>query len=321
MNKQINLQRVGRYWELIIASNRQTSALTNNQQIYTWQFTAMTVNCQVLLVASDSAHANKVARDVQLQTQALEKKYNFYQQDSWLNQAVNNRSLSQVHLDAESLAIFTRVRELSQASQGIFDIGIGTIKKAARKFPQLSKQALFSKYQQALGLKSWQINGNFLQFNHSDTQFDLGGVVKEYSVDLAMALCKKQGISAGLINFGGDIISWGSKPDNSAFRVAIQHPKQVAKICGSISLAEQALASSGHYHRQCSYGNTQDSHIVAKQGIAQQVLSVSVLSQSVLTSGIFSTALSIKPSLVNSVYAQQHLKAIFIDEIHKTLTF
>ena len=284
----------------------------------------MTVNCQLLLVANDIEHANKVASAVQKQTLALEKKYNFYQADSWLNKAVNNRALSQVHLEPESLAIFTRVRELSQASQGIFDICVGTIKKAATQRPQLTRSQLFAQYQDAMGLASWQISGNFLQFNNSNTQFDLGGVVKEYSVDLAMALCKKQGITAGLINFGGDIISWGRKPDNSAFRVAIQHPKVVDKICGSISLSDQALASSGHYHRQFNYGAEQGSHIIAGQDVAQQVLAVSVLSQSVLTSGVFSTALSIEPKLVNSRYAQEHIKAIFIDEtmnFHQDIEF
>lgn len=298
--------------------------LSEQKQIYSWQFCAMTVNCQLLLVANDKKHADKVARDVQKQTLALEQKYNFYQPDSWLNKVVNNRGLSQVHLAPDSLAIFTRVRELSQASQGIFDICVGTIKKAAVQMPQLTKSQLFEKYQSAMGLASWQISGNFLQFNDSNTQFDLGGVVKEYSVDLAMALCKKQGITAGLINFGGDIISWGSKPDNCDFRVAIQHPKVADKICGSISLSDQALASSGHYHRTFSFGCEQSSHILAGQGVAQQVLAVSVLSQSVLTSGVFSTALSIEPNLLKGSYAQQHIKAIFIDEgmnFHQDIEF
>lgn len=284
----------------------------------------MTVNCQLLLVAENLEHANNVAKAVQKQTLALEKKYNFYQQNSWLNQVVNNRALSQVHLEPDSLAIFTRVRELSQASQGIFDICVGTIKKAAMKTPQKTQAQLFEKYQCAMGLSSWQVTGNFLEFNDSNTQFDLGGVVKEYSVDLAMALCKKQGINAGLINFGGDVISWGSKPDNSSFRVAIQHPKMANKICGNIALSDQALASSGHYHRQFTYGSEQGSHILAAQGVAQQVLSVSVLSQSVLTSGIFSTALSIDPNLLKGHFAQQHIKAIFIDEamnIHQDTEF
>lgn len=293
-------------------------------RIYNWQFCAMTVNCQLLLVADDLKHANNVAREVQAQTLALSQKYNFYQHDSWLNKEVNNRALSHVHLDPESLAIFTRVRELSKATQGAFDICVGTIKKLAVKTPQLTRAKLFEKNQHAMGLACWKIKDNFLQFNESATQFDLGGVVKEYSVDLAMALCKKQGITAGLINFGGDIISWGSKPDNTAFRVAIQHPTVVDKVCGSIVLSNKALASSGHYHRQFNYGAEQGSHILAGQGVAQQVLSVSVLSQSVLTSGIFSTALTINPSLLTSHFAQQHIKAIFIDEamrFHQDIEF
>lgn len=287
---------------------------SDQARIYSRQFCAMTVNCELLLVADNAEHVNEVAERVQAQTLALEHKYNFYQQSSWLNREVNNRALSQVHLEPESLAILTRVRELSKATQGTFDICVGTIKKMALQMPQLTKSQLFKKYQRAMGLDSWAISGNFLHFNDSNTQFDLGGVVKEYSVDLAMALCKKKGISAGLINFGGDIISWGSKPDNSVFRVAIQHPKVADNICGSIALSDQALASSGHYHRQFNYGKERGSHILSEQGIAQQVLSVSVLSKSVLTSGIFSTALSIKPSLLNGSFAQQNIKAIFIDD-------
>ncbi|SFC74676.1 FAD:protein FMN transferase [Pseudoalteromonas denitrificans] len=272
----------------------------------------MTVNCQLMLIGEDQKVLIDAASAIELQTLALEKKYNFYAKNSWLNYHINNRGLSQVVLDTQSAAVFSCVRELSVATQGLFDITTGTLKRAAQSNKLQSLDLLFEKYQHAIGLDSWSINGPILTFKSPETQFDLGGVIKEYAVDQAMTLCRKLDINSGLINFGGDVISWGCKPDGSPFRVAIQNPLEPSKVCGSICLKNQAMATSGHYERQFKYGSQAYSHILTNKQINQKVISVSVISNSVLTSGIFSTALCIKPSLSNKV--KSIIAPLFIDD-------
>ena len=257
----------------------------------------MTVGCELLLVGDQPDRLQAAAEAVEQQTRQLERKFNFHAADSWLNRHINRRPLSHVSLDRETAGILARVRELSLATRGAFDITLGTVKAAAKADPTRARAELLAQYQPAIGLESWQLDEQMLRLPHPETQLDLGGVIKEYAVDQALLLCRRQGIRGGLINFGGDIASWGHKPDGQPFRVAIKHPRHPEQVLCTLALKNQALATSGHYERQLVCAGQAGSHILHPDDIHHDLLSVSVVSDSVLTSGIYSTALTINPSL------------------------
>lgn len=260
-------------------------------------FSAMTVPCQLLLTGEDDNLLASVAHRVELNTKRLEQKYNFYAQDSWLNSVINRRALSAIALDQETAQVLSLVRRLSEDTLGCFDITVGTFKQLAKLRPDLSYQQLFELSAENMGLTSWRLDGHILTFRSSATQVDLGGVIKEYAVDQAALICRQQGITGGLINFGGDIISWGKKDDGENFRVAIANPKQAGQVLCTIPLQDQALATSGHNERSLLVQQQQVSHILADKGISKSVLSASVISHSTLISGIYSTVLTIAPEL------------------------
>ena len=273
----------------------------------------MTVGCELLLVGANPDRLQAVAEAVEQQTRQLERKFNFHAPDSWLNSHINRRPLSHVTLDRETAGILARVRELSQATKGAFDITQGTVKAAAKANPSRSRAELMTQFQSVTGLDSWHLDDQMLRLPHQETQLDLGGVIKEYAVDQALLLCRRQGISGGLINFGGDIASWGTKPDGQPFRVAIKHPQQPEQVLCTLALKNQALATSGHYERQLVCAGQSSSHILHPSDICNELLSVSVLSDSVLTSGIYSTALTINPYLAKGaaiapLFVDSHLR-------------
>lgn len=279
---------------------------------YQYQFGAMTVNCQLMLVGTDQAQLHQAAVAVELQTMKLHHKYNFYDQDSWLNKTINQRQLSSVVLDKETADILAKVRTLTKLTQGQFDICVGTLKWPEHNFVSDHIEQRQAQYQTAMGLKAWSLDSAILRFNHQATRIDLGGVVKEYAVDQAMIICQRLGVKAGLINFGGDCISWGYKADKQAFRVALQHPLQKNKMCASIALTNQALTTSGHTQRHLILGEQRYSHLIGTK--VGQILSVSVISNSALTSGIFSTALSINPKLGAQIAIKKCSKALFLTD-------
>ena len=57
-----------------------------------------------------------------------------------------------------------------------------------------------------------------LTFSVPGMEIDFGGVVKEYAVDRAAALCYAQGIKHGVVNLGGDIKVIGPRADGSPWR-------------------------------------------------------------------------------------------------------
>ncbi|MCG7496172.1 FAD:protein FMN transferase [Vibrio sp. Of7-15] len=261
---------------------------------YCHTFTAMTVLCELQIFDEQAAG---LAQKIESVTQELERKYSFYDEKSWLSTVLNNRQGHRVVLDATSLAVFCEVKKWADHVDHSFDITVGTLKKAIERSPDLSKQDLFKQNQPFMGKDSWSIEGDELVVPAAQTQFDLGGVIKEFAVDQAAEILECAGVSGALINFGGDVRTVGQKPDGSAFVVAVRNPKQPDQVAFALPLEGQALTTSAHYERQQTIATERVSHILAEKGVHASVLSVSVVCDSALQAGIFSTALTINPQI------------------------
>lgn len=142
------------------------------KQSYVHRFMAMTVPCEATLIASEAA---ELARDIETNTRRLEEKFNFYSDTSMLTKTINQRSGKRVVIDTETLDILTKVREYSIATQGTFDITVGTVKTLLQSNAKTREQV----YQDAapyMGLAAWDIEDNILIMHFPITQLDLGGL-------------------------------------------------------------------------------------------------------------------------------------------------
>ncbi len=265
-----------------------------------WRFTAMTVPCELILFAPE---AKILAQQIELNVRRLEVKYNFHDEASWLNRVINQRSTTIVEIDLETMDILHHVRRCSDITHGVFDITIGTVKRFnTQQIESLSREAIYQKMAPFMGLKAWRLSDNgaeatTLTLPHTETQLDLGGVIKEYAVDQAITLACQAGATGILVNFGGDIRTFGSKPDGSDFIVAVLNPKDTQQPMFALPLVNQALTTSAHYQRSYAFRDQQTSHILASRGVHPQVLSSTVVSDTALEAGIYSTALTIDPTL------------------------
>jgi thiamine biosynthesis lipoprotein len=80
---------------------------------------------------------------------------------------------------------------------------------------------------------------------------DLGGIAKGYAVDLAIQALQKNGVQQACVNAGGDLRVIGERP----LQVGIRDPHQPQQIRHSVSLMNQAMASSSDYFsRQAHQG-------------------------------------------------------------------
>jgi len=260
------------------------------------RFSAMTTACELLFY---SPCTQQLAQHIEQEVRRLEQRYNFHSPDSWLSRALNARPQSAVRLDGEALQVLSRVSALSQATAGAFDITVGTLSAALAAARSLADVAQIKRqYADAMGPASWRIEGDYLHCNHPDTRFDLGGVIKEYAVDVAVRLARAAGVSSGLINFGGDLYALGLKPNGERFVAAVPDPAQLSQPLFALDLEDQALTTSAHYARSRPLKDGQLSHLVLSCPDAPQALqSASVVSASALLSGMYSTALLLNAEL------------------------
>ncbi len=272
--------------------------MKTEQKKYTFQFSCMTTPCEIQIFAPHKAKAENIAKSIKKNTRRLEKKYNFYDEQSFLS-SLNNRehSTTTINIDDETQQVLQSVRKLEKQTKGIFDVTVGTFKQRAGFKQSTEIEEYRSQLKPFTGQGSWFVKDNKIVFNNPYVKLDLGGVIKEYAVDQGAAIARKSGCSS-LINFGGDIFANGNKPDGSPFVVAIKNPENPTESIAMVQLSDQGLTTSAHYERSLVVSGKNYSHIIGDQTAqSQSILSATVLSNSVMESGVYSTALMLNPNL------------------------
>ena len=77
----------------------------------------------------------------------------------------------------------------------------------------------------------------------------LDGIAKGFAVDEALKILKDMGIKSVLINAGGDIATYGTKPDGGNWVTGLRNPDDVNESIMEFGLSGEAIATSGNYER------------------------------------------------------------------------
>lgn len=125
------------------------------------------------------------------------------------------------------------------------------------------------------------------------TRFDLGGIAKGYAVDRAVENLIELGISAAMIDLGGNIFCLGVPEGREAWRVGIRDPRDRDAVLATFSAVHRAMATSGAYERFVTIDGRRYGHIMnpATGRPAEGLLSVTVIGRSATLCDGLSTTL------------------------------
>jgi thiamine biosynthesis lipoprotein len=255
----------------------------------------MTTPCELILYHHSKALADNSAKAILKEAKRLEKKYNYFSKDSLLF-AINTRKTN--ILDSESKNLILEAIKYYKKTEKTFDITIATIKDLYQNCNSLDKlHEEKNKLINYVGCEHIQIKKNKIIFDNPFTKIDLGGFVKEYAVDKAVRILKRDKISSGIVNFGGDIYVLGKKPNGKKFKIGIKNPINPNEFATFVEIENEALATSASYERNQQIEDAIFSHIISKNNIQTKNKSVSVIAKNCIESGVYSTALMINPML------------------------
>ena len=149
---------------------------------------------------------------------------------------------------------------------------------------------------------------------------DLGAVGKGLACDDILAYLEGQAeVKAAVISVGGGILTYGEKPDGTAFRVAITDPFDTGAYCGYLTLTGNWFVStSGDYERFVEVDGKRYHHILnpatgypAESGVK----SVTILSKNGMISDALSTACFVLGEEKGRLLAEKYgVEALFISE-------
>ncbi len=254
----------------------------------------MTSPCEVHIYCQDEVKSRNIAKKILAMAKELEQKYNFYNPNSYLS-AINQRKVEK--LDAQTKDLLTRSKLFYTQTNGVFDITMGTLSNARKLSTVDAIEKVTKELKLFVGVEHFKIQRDKIYFDNPHTLIDLGGVVKEFAVDQAVKILKKEKIESALVNFGGDIYALGCKPNGEAFRVGIKNPLNPVEYLTHADITNQALTTSASYERNHQVENKKYSHLISSGDLQQDIISATVISSSTLESGIFSTSLMVCPLL------------------------
>ena len=92
---------------------------------------------------------------------------------------------------------------------------------------------------------------------------DLGAIVKGYAADRLKEHMEEDGITSGMINLGGNVMTIGRKPDGTDWGVGIQKPfAERNETIATLRAPDCSVVSSGVYERYFETDGIRYSHIL-----------------------------------------------------------
>ena len=231
---------------------------------YHFDFNAMGSPCAIQLYAKSQKKGYDAAKLAIDDVSRLEKLYSRYREDSFLSE-INRVAAAggEIAVDEETAGLLDYAAACYQQSDGLFDITSGILRQVWDfKSGKLPTEKAIDRIKEKIGWHRLRWVRPFLSFDVPGMEIDFGGVVKEYAVDRAAALCAEAGIYHGIVNLGGDIKIIGAHPDGSSWRIAIRHPRQSGTALKTVLLDKGALASSGDYERCITLNGVRYGHVL-----------------------------------------------------------
>ena len=134
---------------------------------------------------------------------------------------------------------------------------------------------------------------NTVTLTDPQAQIDLGFIAKGYIADKIKEYLLSQGISSAIINLGGNVLTIGSKPDQTPFKIGIEKPFDTTTSLDVLSVNDRSVVTSGIYQRYATYNDEIYHHILNPETgypVSGDLLSVTILSDSSMIGDALSTS-------------------------------
>lgn len=168
-------------------------------------------------------------------------------------------------VSAETAALLKRACDISEQTDGLFDITIAPIMDAwgftTQNYRIPDEQELAQLLEKA-DYHRISIGADNLVTLAEGTKVDLGGIAKGYTSSSLMELFADEGVTSALVSLGGNVQVLGHKPDGSLWRVAIQDPTDTSNNFAVVEVADKAVITSGGYQRYFEQDGKHYHHII-----------------------------------------------------------
>jgi thiamine biosynthesis lipoprotein len=260
----------------------------------------------------------------------IEKLLTTFNDESQTNQVNANAGIKPVKVDEEVFKLIDRSLKISELTQGAFDITYGSIDKSLWNFDVNMK--VLPDAETALRSVSLINYKNVLLDAQNCTVFlkekgmriGFGGIGKGYAADRAKFILQQQGVTSGIVNAAGDLITWGTQPNGKPWTIAIADPDKKLTPFSTLNISNMAIATSGNYEKYAIINGEKYSHTIdPKTGLpVGGIKSVSIISPSAEFADAMATPVTVMGINVglDMINQLQQIACVIIDDNNRLYT-
>lgn len=268
---------------------------SQSSNLFKYHQVAMGTVIEITLIADDEEAANKASLQAFQEIKRIETLMSPWLDSSDVTRINRSAGKERVKVSPETFEVIQKAQEISELSEGGFDITVGPLTELWRKAREKKIPPSVEDVKEKLGLVNFKNIGidqeGKVFLKKKGMAIDLGGIAKGYAVDRAFELLKSLGYRNLIINAGGDLRVGGLK-NNQPWSIGIQNPRESQKILARISVSDTAIATSGDYEKYFIYQGKRYHHIFnPKDGFPTEgSQSVTIITKDCITADGLATA-------------------------------
>lgn len=234
---------------------------------------------------------------------------------------LNQSSGRVVQVSPETYELIQKSIEISKKTEGLFDISIYPLVRAWG----FTKEEYRVPEPEELGRLLEKVDASKIRLEPDNRvtlpegmEIDLGGIAKGYLSQKLTELFREGGAQAAVVSLGGNVQTFGKKPDGTPFMVGITDPSDGTSVLGTIRIGEKAVITSGSYQRYFEKDGKKYHHIIDKRTGApaqSDLMSVTVIGEDGVTADSLATALFVmgKEKAVQFAASHPEIQLVLVD--------
>jgi len=268
--------------------------------------------------------APAVKKAVDNEFAVIDKLLSNYRPDSVIESFNSNAAIDSQEVGPEIVQLVRIAETVYQASEGCYDLTIKplfTLWGFDGETPSLPNDKAIADTLKQIGMPQLTVvDDTHLSKKHAALKVDLSSIAQGYSVESLSRMLEKRGITDYMVEIGGELKTRGQKPDQTAWRIAIEKPlpgeHKLHKILAMPKDAPLAIMTSGTYRHFFEANGQRYGHILdARSGrpVTHDLVGVTVAHADPTIADAWSTALLCLGQEQGLKLANaEHLAALFI---------
>ncbi len=261
--------------------------------------------------------ADDLQREVDGRLHEINRQMSTYLEDSELSRFNRYSGEDWFNVSPEMVLVVSTAQQVAEDTDGAFDVTVGPLVNLWNfgPDPQPERMPSDEEVAQARARVDYQTidvrqTPPALRKSRPDVYVDLSAIAKGFAVDAIAELLDDHGVSAYMVEIGGEVQTKGKKPDGEPWRIGIERPISTGRLLQRVvELGDDALATSGDYRNYFDWQGQKFSHEIdprTGRPVDHSLASVSVIAENCMTADALATALIVLGPEEALRYAESH---------------